>query len=149
VALDPEIRRLLPIDRAEVEAIDSEARSGLEGQRGAEAWLAEHRPLVALTDWPRTWVGTVDEVVVGFLCGTIDELEGRGRVFTVDRVYVRAQARDLGFGDALVAAALRDAEIEGCQFFEAVALPGDRETKNLYERAGITARSIVVSRRLG
>jgi len=31
---------------------------------------------------------------------------------------------------------------------EAEALPGDRETKNLYERAGITARNIVVSKRL-
>ena len=28
------------------------------------------------------------------------------------------------------------------------ALPGDRDTKNLYERAGITARLIVVSRRI-
>ena len=31
---------------------------------------------------------------------------------------------------------------------EGHALPGDRETKNLYERAGITARLITVSRRL-
>ena len=74
-------------------------------------------------------------------------MAGRGRVFTVERVYVRDQARELGFGDALVAAAMREAEAERCQYFEAVALPGDRETKNLYERAGITARSIVVSRR--
>lgn len=148
MALEPEIRRLLPTDRTEVEAIDAEARSSLEEQRGGEAWLAEHTPLVALTDWPRTWVGTVDDVVVGFLCGNIDDVSGRGRVFTVERVYVRAQARELGFGDALVAAAMREAEAESCQYFEAVALPGDRETKNLYERAGIMARSIVVSRRL-
>ena len=147
MSLEPEIRRFLPTDRTEVEAIDAEARLGLEEQRGGGAWLAEHPPLVALTDWPRTWVGTVDDVVVGFLCGNIDDVAGRGRVFTVERVYVRAQARELGFGDALVAAAMREAEAESCQYFEAVALPGDRETKNLYERAGITARSIVVSRR--
>ena len=31
---------------------------------------------------------------------------------------------------------------------EGTALPGDRDTKNLYERAGITARKIIVSTRL-
>ena len=36
----------------------------------------------------------------------------------------------------------------GASVLEGQALPGDRETKNLYERAGITARLITVSRRL-
>ena len=30
---------------------------------------------------------------------------------------------------------------------ESFALPGDRDTKNLYERAGVTARKIIVSKR--
>ncbi|MEY4362345.1 MAG: hypothetical protein RL391_1651, partial [Actinomycetota bacterium] len=101
-----------------------------------------------IAEWPPTWVGIIDGVVVGFLCGGVAEVPSRGRVFTVDRVYVRAEAREVGFGDALVAAALEHARAEGCSYFEAIALPGDRETKNLYERAGVTARSIVVSRPL-
>jgi hypothetical protein len=31
---------------------------------------------------------------------------------------------------------------------EGTALPGDRDTKNLYERAGVVARKIVVSKPL-
>jgi len=36
----------------------------------------------------------------------------------------------------------------GCAAIEGEALPGDRDVKNLYERAGITARLIVVSKAL-
>ena len=57
-------------------------------------------------------------------------------------------ARELGFGDALLAAMIDIGRSRGCRHVEAHALPGDRETKNLYERAGITARLITVSRRL-
>ena len=110
--------------------------------------MADHVPLGEFDDWPLTWVGVIDGVVVGFLCGGVAEVPFRGRVFSVDRVYVREEAREIGFGDALIAAAMEHAKFEGCSYFEATALPGDRETKNLFERAGITARSIVVSRRL-
>ena len=32
---------------------------------------------------------------------------------------------------------------------DALALPGDRETKNLYERSGLVARLITVTKKLG
>lgn len=67
----------------------------------------------------------------------------------MDRVFVVEQARQLGFGDALLAAAMELAVSNHCVAIEANALPGDRETKNLYERAGIKARNIIVSRPLG
>ena len=148
MAVEPEVRPAVPADRGECIRIDDEARAGLAEQRGGEAWLAEHAPLSTITDWTDTWVGTIDGVIVGFLFGSSREDGLRGRVFTVDRVFVRTEARELGFGDALVAAAMQAATSGGCRYFEAVALPGDRETKNLYERAAVTARSIVVSRRL-
>ena len=59
-----------------------------------------------------------------------------------------AGARELGFGDAMLAAGLAHARARGAVVFEGEALPGDRDTKNLYERAGITARLITVSTRL-
>ncbi len=148
MAVEPEVRPADPSDRDECIRIEAEARVGLAGQRGGDAWLAEHPPLSDLGEWPTTWVGTIDDVVVGFLVGSARDDSTRGRVFTVDRVFVRAEARELGFGDALVAAAMQSAKAGGCRYFEATALPGDRETKNLYERAAVTARSIVVSRRL-
>ena len=66
----------------------------------------------------------------------------------VDQVYVTPDARELGFGDALLEAATDAAVEAGATVLEGNALPGDRETKNLYERAGVTARLITVSRRL-
>jgi GNAT superfamily N-acetyltransferase len=94
------------------------------------------------------WVGTVDEHIVGFLRCVFDEVPQHGLVCSVERVYVTEQARELGFGDALLRQAIKQATNLGCVAIEGNALPGDRETKNLYERAGIVARKIIVSRRL-
>ena len=67
----------------------------------------------------------------------------------VDQVFVTPAARELGFGDALLEAAVAAAREEGARVLEGHALPGDRDTKNLYERAGITARLITVSTAFG
>ena len=63
-----------------------------------------------------------------------------------EQVYVTPEARELGFGDGLLEAAIELARAQGAVAIEAEALPGDRETKNLYERAGVTARKLVVWR---
>ena len=69
-------------------------------------------------------------------------------VARIDQVFVDADARELGFGDALVAAAMAWGREVGAELVEAETLPGDRNLKNLYERAGVTARLITVSKRL-
>ena len=84
-----------------------------------------------------------DDVVVGYLV-----LDANGPVGRIDQVFVTPAARELGFGDALLEAATEEARAAGAAVLEGEALPGDRETKNLYERAKITARLITVSRRL-
>ena len=71
-----------------------------------------------------------------------------GDIAVVRQVYVEPEARELGFGDGLLDAARHEAQRHGCSALEGFALPGDRDTKNLYERAGITARKIIVSTRL-
>mgnify|MGYP003348556134 CR=1 FL=1 len=67
------------------------------------------------------------------------ERQGLGQVF------VEAEARELGLGDALLGTAIDAARRTGCSRLEGSALPGDRLTKNLYERAGVVARKIVLS----
>ena len=71
-------------------------------------------------------------------------LEGVPRP-TVLCVVVHRDARGLGIGAALVDEIRRSARAGGHDRIDALALPGDRETKNLFERAGLTARLIVAS----
>ena len=148
--IDPVVRDAVADDRDELTALEAAAREALADQRGGVRWLEEH-PLHA-PDWdPGTAGGSAGAVLVAELDGVpVGYLVMRadGPVVRVVDVYVRPEARELGFGDELLAVALARARAGGASWFEAEALPGDRDTKNLYERAGITARLIVVSTRL-
>ena len=142
------VRRAEATDAAQLAELEAAARHHLIDQRGGAALLAEQPPVgdwsVAIEDHSR-WIGVaeLDGFVVGYL-----ELGVTGDIAFVRQVYVQPEARELGFGDALLDAAREEALRHGCSALEGFALPGDRETKNLYERAGITARKIIVSTRL-
>jgi N-acetylglutamate synthase-like GNAT family acetyltransferase len=142
------IRRAEITDAAQLGELEAAARHSLIDQRGGAALLAE-QPAVgdwipAIEDHAR-WIAVaeLDGFVVGYL-----ELTVTGDVAVVRQVYVQPEARQLGFGDGLLDAARHEAQRHGCSALEGFALPGDRDTKNLYERAGITARKIIVSTRL-
>ncbi len=139
------VRPLAQTDAAEVATLEHDARTALMEQRGGLAHLAE-RPAVG--DWAglvlqtdqHVWVATIDEVPVGYL-----QLQIVGAAAEVMQVYVHPEAREVGFGDWLLEAAMAAARSLDCTVLEGTALPGDRATKNLYERAGIKARKITVS----
>ena len=90
--------------------------------------------------------GDDEDVVVAVLVA--DLVDDPMPVVRIDQVFVATEARELGFGDALVAAAMEWGRVVGAVLIEAETLPGDRNLKNLYERAGVTARLITVSKRL-
>jgi GNAT superfamily N-acetyltransferase len=143
-----EVRPALASDASAILELEEAARATLVAQRGGPALLAEQP---ATIDWATAaddpqcdvFVGTIDGVVVGYL-----EQRLRNSAAVVHQVYVHPEARELGFGDWLLEAAMAAARRRGCTTLEGHALPGDRDTKNLFERAGITARKIVVSTRL-
>jgi GNAT superfamily N-acetyltransferase len=151
--IDPLVRRAAGGDVGPLRVLEAEARTHLIEARGGGRWLQEH-PLIG-SGWPATieardvFVADLElddglpGLVVGFLVLDVDLPIAR-----VDQVYVTPEARELGFGDALLEAATETARIAGAGVLEGEALPGDRDTKNLYERAGITARLITVSRPL-
>ena len=150
--IDPIVRRAVAGDAGPLRVLEAEARDALVDTRGGNRWLEEH-PLVG-DSWPEVvadhvvFVAVLDlgdehPLDVGYLVLVID-----GPLARVEQVYVTPDARELGFGDALLEAAEAIAVEAGASVLEGQALPGDRETKNLYERAGITARLITVSRRL-
>lgn len=142
------IRRLEIGDADVVAQLESDARTALQDERGGLAHLSERAPvgewsaLVDNDDRP-VWVSTIDGVVLGYI-----ELEIANGAARVMQVYVEPLAREVGFGDWLLKAAIDEGRRRGCKVIEGFALPGDRATKNLYERAGITARKITVSKDL-
>jgi GNAT superfamily N-acetyltransferase len=145
--VDPVVRPARRDDVDQLEALEDEARAALVGQRGGDRWLETHAqrgPRWAdVIEHARVAVAVIDDVVVGYLVTHHER-----QVAFIDEVYVTPGAREVGFGDALVEVATAEARSAGCTTIEAEALPGDRDGKNLYERAGITARLIVVSKAL-
>ena len=139
VAVDGDVQQLGLLER--------EARAAASEVRGGARWIEEHPAVGEL--WPDRCVGStvlvahIGAVLVGYLVLDID-----GDVARVDQVWVTPQARELGFGDELLAEAMRRARVGGARLIEGEALPGDRMTKNLYERAGIVARLIITSKLL-
>jgi GNAT superfamily N-acetyltransferase len=146
--IDPDVRTAEAGDVWQLVLLEEEARRALVDQRGGARWLEEH-PLIG-DAWPDllgsaiVFVAFIDEVLVGYAV----VVDSAPDITRVDQVFVTPQARELGFGDAMLAAGLEHARARGALVFEGEALPGDRDTKNLYERAGITARLITVSTRL-
>jgi ribosomal protein S18 acetylase RimI-like enzyme len=145
-----EVRPARSDDAAALGQLESEARTALVDARGGAALLAEQP---AVGDWHRVleaadrrvWVATIDDVVVGYIELATPLPGGAGVVL---QVYVHPEAREVGFGDYLLAEAIVAIKELGGTVVESFALPGDRDTKNLYERAGVTARKIIVSKRL-
>ena len=142
--IDPDVRSAEPADVQQLNLLESEARASVAGKRGGDRWLTTHPERGAAwetsIDQETVLVSHIGDVLVGYLVLTTSDL-----VAAVEDVYVAPEARELGFGDAMIEMALAAARSAGCKLFEGSALPGDRETKNLYERAGIKARLITVS----
>jgi GNAT superfamily N-acetyltransferase len=145
------LRHAVRSDVAALEALEAEARLALVGQRGADRLLDAQPPVGS------AWLGRVEDPGWSVIVGGIDEvvlayLAARGPdqagVAFIEQVFVTEGARELGLGDGLVEKALESVASAGAIAVDALALPGDRQTKNLFERNGLTARLITVTRRL-
>lgn len=140
--IDPLVRPATVDDIAQLCFLEREARTALVDQRGGQRWLETHVERGdRWTEWiDRAHIAHIDAVIVGYIV-----LIGGDPLIAIDDVYVTPGARELGFGDALLDAAIEHGRGLGATLLEGEALPGDRNTKNLYERAGIKARLITVS----
>ncbi len=141
--MSPEVRPAGAADTDDLDALRRAARLAIADQRGGRAWLDDHVPAPWDAPHQTVLVGTLDGVVLGYAVVAVGE-----RVARLTEIFVDPEARQLGCGEALLDAALESARHAGCRRFDGIALPGDRATKNLFERAGIVARAIVVSTEL-
>jgi GNAT superfamily N-acetyltransferase len=139
------VRAATSADADAIAWLERLSRSATESARGGHALLGE-RPAVA-PGWASridgrpgsVLVGVVEGVPLGYLAWSYD-----GKLAHIEHVFVHADARGLGIGDALLGAAMTAARGVGATAIEAEVLPGDREMKNLYERAGVVARKLVL-----
>ncbi len=132
------------------EAAESEAR----GRRGGELLVlstAEPRSRLAeaLGDGAtRVMLVRLDATVVGYGVLRFRTLRDGRLVGGLDELYVEPEARGVGAGAGLLAEVVDTCRARRCVGLDAVALPGDRETKNFFESHGLTARALTVHRRL-
>lgn len=92
--------------------------------------------------------GTIDDVVVGYGVVRLDRLRTGRTLGVVTDLYVEPEARAVGVGEAIIEIVLDWCRRHDCQGVDALALPGNRDTKNFFETFGFTARAIVVHRSL-
>lgn len=145
------VRRAIHADCDALRLLEVEMREQLTKFRGGER-LAAELSFVG-NDWAAridsdnwmVFVAGFDEVQLGYLCL---DLATAKEVPLIASVYVTAEVRQLGLGDALVSAAIEACSDLGAVAVDALALPGDRQTKNLFERSGLTARLLIASKRL-
>ena len=93
-------------------------------------------------------VGTVDEVVCAYGVSELEELPDGAVLAVVTDLYSAPEARGVGLGEAMMELLVAHARDHGAVGVDALALPGDRETKNFFETFGLKARAIVVHRSL-
>ena len=145
----PGARLAAPDDAADLVRLGRLAHAEVAGQRGGPAYLRElGRPTDELLAPPGAGiqlVGTVGGAVVGTLA--LHEVAHRDGATTgqVAALYVEPGARAVGVGERLLSGALEVARTRGWAALDAVALPGDRATKNFFEAAGLVTRRLVVS----
>jgi GNAT superfamily N-acetyltransferase len=152
-------RAATPSDQAAVCALARQGTAELRVNRGGAIWHRRegHRePLdeeiaEALSGRDRrrcAVVGTIDETVVGYGLAVLEVLHDERLLAVVTDLYVDGEARGIGIGEAMMDHLVTWARQAGAVGIDALALPGDRHTKNFFETFGLTARAIVVHRSL-
>lgn len=148
-AVDTDLVRLVALA---VEAVDEQRDA-----RGGAVWsrtLARRDPAAslveAMADLDQVVVtGLLDDTIVGYAVLRIARLDDGGLLAVVDDLYVEPEARGVGLGEAIMDLLVAHATERGCFGIDALALPGNRATKNFFETFGLTARALVVHRPLG
>ena len=148
-------RRAHPDDRSVCRDLLTGALEGTRTMRGGATLAGPVTSDELLAGWfgadagVAVYVGEFHQAVVGLLAVTTFQRPGAdGLSGRIDCCYVEEEARGVGVGTALMEAALAWCAGQGCLDVDALALPGDRSTKQRLEAGGFTARLLTLNRRL-
>jgi L-amino acid N-acyltransferase YncA len=140
-------------DLSKVAGLVRDAIAQLEPMRGGAVWKAQQARQEPIEDNlrrilhdadARLLVGTIDDVVLGYAVARVERLHDATLLGVVDDIYVDSGAREIGLGEAMMEDLIAWCEERGCFGMDAMALPGDRSTKNFFEESGFTARKLVM-----
>ena len=135
-----------------VTAILNEAAAEIERWRGGKV-LWEDRPSGEIADLLAECLerddmlcilGTLDDVAAGVGLVAQAQLANGDPIAKIRILYVLKDARGVGAGEAMMTALSEWSRARGCSGIDAIALPGDRNTKNFFESHGMSARSLTL-----
>ncbi|NNE74052.1 MAG: GNAT family N-acetyltransferase [Acidimicrobiales bacterium] len=144
-------------DGARIAEMAAEAiQEQIDARGGAMASAREFRSLPADEDIGAAidsadhlvLVGEFDGVGVGYAVVRLERLRTGAALAVLTDLYVHAEAREMGVGEALIGAVTEWAEDNQCIGIDSIALPGNRATKNFFETFGLKARALLVHRSL-
>jgi GNAT superfamily N-acetyltransferase len=142
-----DLPRLAELCRVAVAELTGRPGGALLAEQHGSSGPVEQQLARMLEDGEQSaWVGTIDDVVLGYATGRTETLSGGTNLGVVEALFVEPGARGVGVGEALLDALLDWFDDRGCAEVDTVALPGDRLTKNFLESSGFTARLIVMHR---
>ena len=150
-------RPATPSDLPQLADLATQALAELAPTRGGAVFVQREGRAVPVADTlardlddPESVVlaGTIDDTIVGYATGRTEILRDGSRLGLVDDLYVIEGARGVAVGEAMMNELLVWFRAQGCAGVDATALPGNRTTKNFFERSGFTARLLVMHHRL-
>lgn len=148
-----EVRSAIPADVEALAALTAEAVDEQREARGGPIWsVRETRPAPfgdtlaeAIADPDQlVMVGEIDGVPLGYGVARTEALRDGSTLGVIDDLFVVPGARGVGLGEAVMTPLVEWCRARGCRGIDALALPGNRETKNFFETFGFTARALIV-----
>jgi GNAT superfamily N-acetyltransferase len=131
------------------------ALAAARSARGGAALAGTATPELLLARWRDSempaalYVGEFNHAVVGLAAATASARPGATDLSGhIECCYVDERARGVGVGSALLASMVQWCGARGCRDVDALALPGDRSSKQCLEAAGFSARLLTLSRPL-
>jgi len=147
----------VPADIPVVAELARALRAEMREQRGGALWETREaraephaEALAALLDRDDATVvvGAIDGTIVGFGTVEIESLRDGSRLGVIGDLYVEPEARAVGVGESIAEEIISFCRSAQCIGIDAFALPGAREAKNFFERAGFTARALIMHHKL-
>ncbi|MCC5951272.1 MAG: GNAT family N-acetyltransferase [Acidimicrobiia bacterium] len=135
---------------ADAVAEQCDARGGWVWSRREARALPLERSLQAAIENPEAIVviGDLDDAPVGYAVAHLELLRTGEPLAVVEDIYVHPDGRGVGLGEAMMDRVVAWATEHDCVGIDAFVLPGNRQSKNFFETFGLTARAILVHRRL-